>query len=150
MTENTESPNKNNFDLIEEDAICREVMEQHPELWEELQWTEYTLKERLEKNPYQYQQYRMLWLKEKHNLRKIEILMEEYIGQLYDSLRYGGDKKLSKTEIEKYYIPKDEKVKAFRVRFMRQAIRAEIYEHIAISFKNQGFEMNAYVKALDI
>jgi hypothetical protein len=150
MSEPVDNTEKNNFDLIEEDAICQDVMRQHPDLFDELQWNEYNLKERLEKNPYQYQQYRMLWLKEKHNLRKIEILMEEYIGQLYDSLKYGGEKKLTKSEIEKYYIPKDDKVKAFRVRFMKQQIRAEIYEHIAISFKNQGFELNAYVKALDV
>ncbi|MCK5015687.1 MAG: hypothetical protein KAS32_01330 [Candidatus Peribacteraceae bacterium] len=149
MTDTVDT-NKNNFDLISEDAICLEVMNQHLELWDDLQWDEFTLKERLEKNPWQYQQYRMLWLKERHNLKKIEILMDEYIGQLYDELKYDGDKKLSKTEIEKYYIPKDDKVKQFRVRYMRQGIRTDIYGEIAVSFKNQGFEMNSYVKALQL
>lgn len=148
--ENTERYGKNNFELIEEDDICLEVMKQHLELWDDLQWDEFNLKERLEKNPYQYQQYRMLWLAEKHKARKIEILMDEYIGQLYDSLKYGGDKKLSKVEIEKYYIVKDIKAIKFMKAHMRQKIRAEVYEHIAISFKNQGFEMNSYVKALQL
>ena len=150
MTEDTDIVNKTNFDLIEEDELCLDAMRQHPDLWDNLEWDEFSLKEHLEKNPYHYQQYRMLWLSEKHKLRKIEILMDEYTGNLYDKLKYGGDKKLTKAEIERYYLPKDETVKKFRRAYMRQEIRAEIYEHIAISFKNQGFEMNSYVKALQL
>lgn len=148
--ENTQRYDKTNFELIEEDDICLEVMKQHLDLWDDLQWDEFDLKEKLEKNPYQYQQYRMLWLAEKHKARKIEILMDEYIGKLYDELKYGGEKKLSKTEIERYYIPKDTKAIKFMKAHMRQLIRAEVYESIATSFKNQAFEMNSYVKALQL
>jgi len=150
VTENAERYDKNNFELIEEDDICLEVMRQHLDLWDDLQWDEFSLKERLEKNPFQYQQYRMLWLAEKHKARKIEILMDEYIGQLYDDLKYKSSKTLSKVEIEKYYIVKDVRAIKFTKAHMRQLIRAEVYEHIAISFKNQGFEMNAYIKTLEV
>lgn len=150
MTEAVENINKTNFELIDEDEICLEITQQHPELWDQLQWDEYNLKEHLEKNPFHYQQYRMLWLSNKHKLRKIEILMEEYVGKLYDQLKYEGDKTLSKTEIEKYYIPKDERVKKFRTAYMRQAIRTDVYEEIAISFKQQAFELNSYVKAIQL
>lgn len=148
--DNNERYDKTNFELIDEDDICIDIMKQHLELWDELEWDEFNLKERLEKNPFQYQQYRMLWLAEKHKARKIEIYMDTYIGQLYDQLKYGGEKKLSKTEIERYYIPKDERAIKFMKAHMRQTIRAEVYEHIAISFKNQGFQMNSYVKALQL
>lgn len=150
MTETTENVRKTNFELIDEDEICLEINKQHPELWDQLQWDEFSLKEHIEKNPFHYQQYRMIWLAEKHKLRKVEILMEEYIGKLYDELKYDGDKKLSKTEIEKYYIPSDEKVKKFRKAHMRQSIRVEVYEEIAITFKQQGYGLNAYVKALQL
>jgi hypothetical protein len=150
MSEVDDIIEKTNFDLIEEDEICLEVMRQHLDLWDHLQWDEFNLKERLEKNPYHYQQYRMLWLAQKHKLRKVEILMDEYIGNLYDTLKYAGDKTLSKVEIEKYYLPKEKKVIKFKRAYMRQSIRTEIYEHISISFKNQGFEMNSYVKALQL
>lgn len=146
----TENSDKKIFELIDENEICREVMLQHPEIWDQLDWNEYNLKERLEKNPYRYQQYRMLWLAERNKLKKIEILMDEYIGNLYDRLKYEGDKKLTKTEIEKYYIPKDEKVKKFRKLHLTQQIRTEVYEHVANAFKQQGFELNAYVKAMEL
>jgi hypothetical protein len=150
MSESTKNTNKNNFDLIEEDEICREVMLEHPDLFYELDWDEFNLKEKLEKNPYLYQQYRMLWLSQRHKLKKVEILMEEYIGKLYDELRYGGEKSLTKTEIERYYVPKDETVMKFRRAYMRQEIRTEIYEHIANSFKMQGMALSAYVKAMQL
>lgn len=149
MSENTEIVGKTKFELIDEDDICREITFMHPELWDDLQWNEFDLKEKMEKNPFHYQQYRMLWLAEKHKARKIQMLMDEYIGVLYDSLKY-GEKKLGKVEIERYYITKDPKAIKFNKAYMRQLIRAEVYEQIAIAFKNQGFAMNAYVKALQL
>jgi hypothetical protein len=142
--------NKTNLELIDEDEICREIMLQHPNIYTDLDWNEYNIKERLEKNPFHYQQFRMLWLSEKHKLRKIEMLKDEYTGQLYDNLRYNGEKSLSKTEIEKYYLPKDEKVMKFNRLYMRQEIRVGVYEEIANAFKMQGFALGNYVKALAI
>lgn len=141
---------KTNFDLIDEDEICREIMLQHPSLWKDLDWNEYNLKDAMEKNPFHYQQYRMLWLSEKHKLRKIELLKDEYIGQLYDSLKYSGDKTLTKTEIERYYLPIDEKVKKFNRLYMRQQMRTEVYEYIAETFKAQGYALGNYVKAMNL
>lgn len=150
MTKSTEVTTKSNMELIDEDEICKEIMLQHISLWNDLDWNEYNLKEKLEKNPYQYQQYRMLWLTEKHKLKKIELLMDEYIGKLYNDLKYKENKSLTKTEIEKYYLPIDENVKKFKRLQMRQEMRSEIYEHICNSFKMQGMSLTAYVKAMQL
>jgi len=150
MTKNTEKSNKTNLDLIDEDEICREVMLEHLSLWEDLDWNEYNLKEKLEKNPYHYQQFRMLWLGQKNKLRKIEMMRDEYVGNLYDKLKYEGDKTLTKTEIEKYYLPKDPQVMKFNRLCLRQEIRTGVYEEIANTFKMQGFAMGNYVKAMQI
>jgi hypothetical protein len=147
MTKNTE---KSNLDLIDEDEICREVMLEHLSLWDDLDWNEYNLKEKLEKNPYHYQQFRLLWLGQKNKLRKIEMLRDEYVGKLYDKLKYEGDKTLTKTEIEKYYLPKDPQVMKFNRLCLRQEIRTGVYEEIANTFKMQGFAMGNYVKAMAI
>ena len=146
----TEKQELDNTQLIEEDEVCNEIMRQHDTLFDDLIWDEFNVKEHLEKNPYHYQQYRMLWLIEKNRLHRIETLMEEYIGKLYDEMKYNGDKKLTKTEIERYYIPKDEKVKKFRKLHARQSLRTEVYEYIADSFKQQSFQMNSYVKAMQL
>jgi hypothetical protein len=150
MTKNTEKSNKTNLDLIDEDVVCAEIMKQHPSIYNDLLYDEYNIKEKLEKNPYQYQQFRMLWLSEKHKLRKIEILRDEYVGKLYDRLRYEGSKTLSKVEIERYYIPIDPKVMEFNRLYMKQEMRVDVYGYIAEAFKTQGFTMATYVKNLQI
>ena len=137
-------------EVINEDEIICQVMLDHPDLWNDLDYNEYTIKDKLEKNPYQYQQYRLLWLKEKHKLKRIEILKDEYIGKLYDNLRFHGDKKLGKQEVERYYIPKDEKAVKFMKLYMRQEIRTGVYEEISNAFKTQGFAMHTYIKNLEL
>ena len=141
---------KTNFDLIDEEVLCAEISKDHPTLYEDLLYDEYNIKERLERNPFLYQQYRMIWLSEKNKLRKISILRDEYIGKLYDDLRYGGNRSLSKQEIEKYYIPVEEKVKQFNRLYAKQELRTEVYQYICECIKTQGFTMAAYVKALQL
>lgn len=138
----------NDISVIEDDIII-EIMNDHKDLYDQLNYNEYDIKEKLEKNAYLYQQYRILWLQEKHKLKRIEILKDEYIGNLYSSLKY-GNLKLNKTEIERYFIPKDEKALKFEKLYMRQKIRTETFEYISDSFKQQGFNMSTFVKNMMI
>ncbi len=150
MTKKTERSNKTNLDLISEDEVCNEIMLQHPTLYDDLVWDEYNIKEKLEKSMFHYAQYRMLWLMEKNKLRKIEIMREEYTGNLYDNLKYKGEKSLNKTEITQFYLCTDEKIKKFNRLYIRQEMRTEVYQYIAESFKTQGFAMANFIKAMGI
>jgi len=134
--------------VIEDDVII-EVMKNHPDLYNHLTYNEYDIKEKLENNAFYYEQWRILWLQEKHKLKRIEILKDEYIGKLYSDLKY-GDLKLSKVEIEKYMIPKDEKAIKYQKLYMRQEIRTETFEYISNAFKQQGFNISTYVKNMQL
>lgn len=133
---------------VNEDEIIKEIMLEYPMLYDMLEFNEFTLKEKLEKNAYWYQQFRVLMIKEKHKLNRIEILKDEYIGKLYHKLRFEGDLKLGKIEVEKYYIPKDEKAIKFMKLYMRQQIRVETFETIKDAFKQQGFNMSVFQKEI--
>ena len=133
---------------INEDEIIKKVMIEYPDIYNQLEYNEYTVKDKLEKNPYLYQQYRLLWLKEKHKLHRIELLMEEYVGNLYHDLRFENTIKLGKVEVEKYYLPKDERVIKFKKLFLIQTIRVETFDTIVKSFDKQGFTMNTFVKVI--
>jgi len=148
MTKNTEK--KTNFDLISESEICNEVMLQHPTLYDDLIWDEYNIKEKLEKSMFHYAQFRMIWLEEKHKLRKVELLRDEYTGKLYDNLKYKGEKTLNKSEIEKYYLFLDVRLQKFNRLYMKQEMRVEVYQYIAESFRAQGYAMANYIKAMGI
>jgi len=135
--------------LVIEDEIIIEIMKDHPDLYDNLNYNEYNIKERLELNAFLYEQYRILALQEKHKLKRIEILKDEYIGNLYTELKY-GDLKMTKTEIERYMIPKDEKAIRFQKLYMRQQIRTETFEYIADSFKQQNYAMGNYIKNMQL
>ena len=134
--------------VIEDDIIV-EIMNENPDLYDELEYNEYNIKDKLEKNAFLYQQWRILAMQEKHKLKRIEILRDEYIGKLYDELKH-GDIKRSKVEIERYYIPSDKKAIQFEKLYMRQQIRVETYEAITSAFDKQGYNMSTYVKNLDL
>ena len=135
-------------DVIEDDII-REVMLDHPTLYDQLNYNEYDIKDKLEVNAFLYQQWRILWIQEKHKLKRIEILKDEYIGKLYSDLKW-GDIKMTNTEIERYMIPKDQKAIKFEKLYMRQRIRTETFEAVTDSFKQQNFTMGNYIKNLQL
>jgi hypothetical protein len=132
-----------------ENNIIREVLNQFPTLYDDLNFNEYDIKEKLEKNAYLYEQFRVLWLQEKNKLRRIEILRDEYIGKLYQELK-NGDRKLTKTEIERYFIPSDEKAIKYEKLYMKQKIRTETFEALVESFKTQSWNMSTFIKNMQL
>ena len=131
---------------VNEDNIIKEILSEHPELFDQLNYNEFTIKDRLEKNPWMQEMWRLLYIKEKHKLHRIEILKDEYLGKLYEKLKYNDSRKLTKKEIEHYFIPKDEKSIKFAKLMMKQEIRVEVFESIYESFKAQGWLMKQYLK----
>ena len=142
---------ENNTDniIVVEDDIIKQVMEEHPTLYDDLNYNEYTIKEKLEKQPYYYQQYRLLYIKEKGHLERVKQLRDKYIGELYEELKY-GDRKLTKTEIERYFIPKDQKAIKFEKLYMKQKIRVETFEAITKAFEQQGYAMANFIKNMQL
>lgn len=135
---------------VSEDEIIKEIMLEHPDLYDMLEFNEYTIKEALEKNAYWYQNFRLLTIQQKRKLTQITMLKDEYIGKLYHSLRFENDISLGKIEVEKYYIPKDEQAIDFQRLVMKQTIRVETYEAITKAFERQGFTMNTFVKNMEL
>jgi hypothetical protein len=149
MSEIEELQRKVEQQVSEDDIIC-EIMKEYPELYDMLEYNEYTIKEKLEKSAYWYQNFRLLWIKEKKKLNRIGILKDEYIGNLYHQLRFENDIKLGKVEVEKYYIPKDEQAIKFMKLYMNQEIRVETFKAIAEAFDKQGYAMANFIKNMEL
>jgi len=143
-----ENQGDNDIQVIENEVI-KEVLNDFPSLYDDLDFNEYTIKDKLEKNAYLYEQFRILWLQEKNKLKRIELLKDKYIGDLYQKLK-NGDRKLSKVEIERYYIPSNEKAIKFEKLYMRQKTRVETFEALADAFKQQSYNMSTYIKNLQL
>lgn len=149
MTEMTDYKEKVKSD-VNEDAIIKKIMLEHPDLYSMLEFNEFTIKEKLEMNAYWYQNFRLLTIGEKRKLNQIKMIHDKYVGDLYHKLRFENDISINKIETEKYYIPRDPKVIEFKRLMMKQTIRVETYEAITDAFKTQGFTMNTFVKSMDM
>ena len=112
-------------DKVNEDGIIKNIMLEHPDLFEMMDFNEYDIKGKLEKNAWWYQQFRLLTIQEKRKLNRIVTLKDEYIGELYHQLRFENDIQLGKIETEKYFIPKDKKAIHFMTLVMKQSITTE-------------------------
>lgn len=133
------------FTDIQEDKILKELQLEF-DVFPLLTINEFLLKEQIEKNPFYQEQFRLLFLKEKGKLMRIEVMRDEYIGQLYDDLKYRSDLSLTKTEIEKYYIPKDSKVIKLKKLHLKIQIRMEFFEAIWDAFKTQSWLIKQYIE----
>ena len=133
------------FTDIQKDKILKELQLEF-DVFDLITPNEFKLKEQIEKNPFYQEQFRLLYLAEQGKLMRIEIMRDEYIGKLYDELKYKSDMSLTKTEIEKYYIPKDSKVIKLRKLELKTDIRMKFFEAVWEAFKTQSWLFKQYIE----
>jgi len=111
-----------------------------------LTYNEYNLSDKIANNTFISEQFRLLYLKEKQNYNRVEILYEDLLGRKYDHYKYNSEKTLTKTEIEKYYIPKDEKIKDLKNLLHKQELRMNFFESVWKALDKQAWLMKLFAK----
>jgi len=66
--------------------------------------------------------------------------MEVLAGECYDHYRFDEDRGLTKTEIEKYYLPKDKKVKQMKGILRKQKVKVEFFSNVYVWIETNGLE----------
>ncbi len=113
------------------------------EIWNELlieypindivKFSEYNIADKLTENSWLITEYTKLYEKENDILNQIQEMKDSILCERYDHYRFNCDKELKQYEIEKYYLPKDEKVikingiirkQQYRVNFFAMCIKA--------------------------
>lgn len=113
-----------------------------------LQFNEHNISDKIKDNPFISEQFRLLYIKEAHNLKRIEIMYEQKLGEVFDHFRFENEKTLSKTEIEKYYIPKDESLKELKILVNKQQLRTEFFESVWKALDKLSWILKLYVQEL--
>lgn len=133
------------FTDIQQNEILKELQLEY-DVFDLITTNEFKIKEQIQKNPFYQEQFRLLYLAERGRLMHLELLRDEYIGKLYDDLKHRNDVSLSKVEIEKYYIPKDEKVIKFKKLQLKIETRMYFFEAVWESFKQQGWQLKMWIE----
>ena len=131
----------------EEKEIVKKLLEEHP-ISEMVKFSEIDLYEKIEKNPYWIVKYREHYYNEVAKLEELEDIKEKILGKRYDYYRFEIDKNLSKPEIEKYYLPKDEKVLQIKKIIRRQKVRVRFFEMAYKVFEKMQWSMKNYIDVL--
>ncbi|MFW6130238.1 MAG: hypothetical protein ACOC56_03565 [Atribacterota bacterium] len=109
-----------------------------------LSFNEFDVQEKLESNAYRIMQFHDLMLKEEKDIEEIVEKRDSYVGDLYDKLRFHHDESLTKVEIEKYYIPRDEKLKKINKIIRIRETRRRFFEAVCKALDKQGWNMRTF------
>lgn len=131
----------------DENSILAELQKEY-DIFDMLSYNEYNAMEKIERNAYYTEQFRLLWTTEKAKLWELNREYESKRGELYHYYRFESDLKLNKTEVEKYYLPQNEELNELRRKIEEQQVRCEFFEALHDAFKTQGWQLKQYIQSL--
>lgn len=129
---------------LNEDVLFGKLEEQY-NVYDILMFNEFTIKERLEKNSFHYKDFRLKYLQELAKYEQVKERLDKVIAEKYQALKEGSVN-LTKTEIEKYYLPKDETILQLRGLLRKQELRANYFEAVCSAFDKQGWALKNYIE----
>lgn len=132
---------------INENKILEELYDEYM-IQELLQFNENNLSDKIKDNPFISEQFRLLYLKEAQILKRVEIIYETELGKKYDHYKYECEKNLTKTEIEKYYLPKEESIIKLSKLVSKQQLRTDFFESVWKALDKQGWMLKIYQQEL--
>jgi hypothetical protein len=121
---------------INEDKILNKLQREY-DVYPLLDFNEITITEKIQKNPFYIKMFRLKQLKEKNRLELLEDRLKERESELYDYLKFHDDRNLTKTEIERYYLNLDDKIKELKKGIYIQRIVVDYFGAIIEAFTNQ-------------
>ncbi len=130
--------------MIEEyEEIYNDLLKDH-DILEMVSFNDINIQDKLQKNAYLIAQYMEFLSVEKRVLEKFQDMYDDLVGRQYDYYRFSIDKELTKVEIEKYYLPKDKKVRQMKEILNRQMARVEFFDMCVKGLKQAGYNMSVF------
>jgi len=127
----------------ERKEIIDSLLKEH-NIYDIVSFNEINVQDKLLENSYMKIRYNDLYQAEKMVLDQLNDKMETLVGTIYDELRFNQDKELTKQEIEKYYIPRDPKVKKMKEIIARQMVRVEFFDNCVKGLSSMGWNMREF------
>lgn len=125
----------------------QEILREYEGIEDELGFNELDISEKLERNAWLCEHWRFKWIIEQQKLDKIDELLEKTIGQKYDWYRFECERELTRSEIEKYYLPKDPTIMKIKEAKRKQKFRTEVFETIYKAFDKQQWCMKEWINS---
>jgi len=129
---------------LNEDTIFAK-MEQDYGVYDLLNFNEFNLKARLERLAFHMKDFKLKYLQELAKVEQVQDRLDKTIGEKYQALK-NGEVSLTKTEIEKYYLPVDPQIVELKGLLRKQELRAEYFKAVWDAFEKLGWNIKAYIE----
>ena len=126
-----------------EEKILRKLKEKH-DIESMISFDNLNIQEELQRNPYYIIKYKELYIKEQNLLDEIQSKYDELVGKRYHFYRFESDENLTKAEIEKYYLPKDEKIIKMKKIIRKQKIKVDFFDACYKAFEKRQWSMKTF------
>jgi hypothetical protein len=113
--------------MDEIEKILEELKMEH-NIEELVSFNDINIQEKIKDNSFLVMKYKELWIKEKVALEELEDKLNILISSRYNHYRFEMDEKLTKQEIEKYYIPGDKKIIQMNKILRKQKVKVDFFE----------------------
>lgn len=126
-----------------EEEVLNSLREEFP-IEEEVSFNEFNIMDKLQTNGSLILKYKGLYNDAKIKLDKMTDVRDKIVGTRYDFYKFESDKNLTKTEIEKYYLPKDEKIIESTKLVRTQEARVAFFEMCVKILEKTSYNMKTY------
>ena len=134
------------------DSVIKELNKEHP-IEEMVKFNDANISDKIKDNTWLEVKYHDLYLKEKNELDSLLALKDKIVGERYDYYIKGKleDQKtlreMTPKEIEKYYLPSDDKVIRINRLVQKQQWRVDFFDMCRKAFNQQGWRMKNFLDA---
>lgn len=132
---------------VERNELIAKLREEY-DIEKIVEFNEFTIQSKLQNHSLVLIQYDELLEKAKFNYNKVVELRDKIVGQRYDYYRFESEKNLQKGEIEKYYLPRDEKILAINTHIERQKIIVDFFTICVKALGQQGWNMKHFLDSM--
>ena len=130
-----------------ENEILNKLLKEY-DIESEVEFNEFNLAEKIQNNSFILMKYNHKLIEEKSILEKLKDILEKKVGERYHYYRFNFDEELTKSEIEKYYLPKDDELKKLKKLINEQKIRVDFFETATKAIESQKWNMKNFIESL--
>lgn len=129
---------------INEDELYKRLEEEY-NVYDILMFNEFNLQEKIERSAFHLKDFRLKFLQETAKYEQLQDHLGKVTGQKYQDLKEGSVS-LTKTEIEKYYLPKDEELLRLKALIRKQEARCKYFESVWSALEKQTWHIKMWIE----
>lgn len=128
----------------ERQELLEQLKKEYP-IDEQIKFNEFTIAEKMQENMKLSMQYTELLNHHQYILDKIMEKYDEVKCQRFSFYKLDYDSELTKTEIEQYYLPADEKLKKFNSVIEKQKLKVEFFKICVNAMEKIYWRMKTFI-----